>query len=210
MGAMGNFERGWHVQMPGRTRLDPNRTARVESGMSARHFPIGAVGILQGLCGTHRLYWRKVEKRNAHKNSAFCDVEPNQLHNAGRPRVDVQHTTRTQTRAQHNRACHRRLDDDAPGDAELAAEEVGAGSKDHVANGCVGECTGQAGDGAHQRGPHRYRWKRRQRRRTRRRRRRRGWWWRGRWLGMLQLTAVAGHEGRRGWHPNGWRGWNRR
>ena len=82
------------------------------------------------------------------------DVEPDELHDAGRSRVDVQHTERVAT-IQHDRACHHRLDDDAPGDAELASEEVGAGSKDHVANGCVGECTGQVGDGAHQRGPQR-------------------------------------------------------
>jgi hypothetical protein len=55
IGAMGNFERGWHVHMPGRTRLDPNRTARVKLGMSARHFPIGAMETFQVLCGTYIL-----------------------------------------------------------------------------------------------------------------------------------------------------------
>ncbi len=50
---------------------------------------------------------------------------------------------------QHDRACHRRLEDDAPVDAELGAEVVGAGGKDNVAEDCVGECTGQAGSGAH-------------------------------------------------------------
>ena len=79
-----------------------------------------------------------------------CDVEPDDLHDAGRPRVDVQHAERVAT-IQHNRACQRRLDDNAPGDAELAAEEVGAGIKDHVADGGVGECTGQVGDGVHRR-----------------------------------------------------------
>ena len=91
---------------------------------------------------------------------APSDVEPDQLHDAGRPRVDVQHTPFGVWRIriatiQHNRACQRRLDDDAPGDAELAAEEVRAGSKDHVANSCVGECTGQVGDGVHRRDPRR-------------------------------------------------------
>ena len=40
---------------------------------------------------------------------------------------------------QHDRACHRCLDDDAPGDAELDAEVVGAGGKDNAADGGVGE-----------------------------------------------------------------------
>ena len=76
------------------------------------------------------------------------------MHDAGRPRVDVQHTERVAT-IQQDRACQRRLDDDAPGDAELAVEEVGAGGKDHVANGYVGESTGQVGDGVHRRHPRR-------------------------------------------------------
>ena len=50
---------------------------------------------------------------------------------------------------QHDRAWYRRLKDDAPSDAELGAEVVGAGGKDNVADGGVGECTGQAGAGAH-------------------------------------------------------------
>ena len=55
---------------------------------------------------------------------------------------------------QHDRACRRRLEDDAPGDAERGTEVVGAGGQYNVADGGVGECTGQAGDGAHQ-GPRR-------------------------------------------------------
>ena len=73
---------------------------------------------------------------------------------------------------QHDRACHRRLDDEAPGDAELGAKVVRARGKDNAADGCVGECTGQAGNAAHH-GPRRIgRW---------RRKRRRGWrrWRRG-------------------------------
>jgi hypothetical protein len=50
---------------------------------------------------------------------------------------------------QDDRACHRRFEDNAPGDAELCAEVVGAGGKDNTGDGCVGECTGQAGAGAH-------------------------------------------------------------
>ena len=50
---------------------------------------------------------------------------------------------------QHDRAWHRRLEDDAPGDAELRAEVVRAGGKDDMADVGVGECTGQAGAGAH-------------------------------------------------------------
>ncbi len=95
---------------------------------------------------------------------ASRDVEPDQLHDAQRARVDRQHTARTRKARlcmQHDRACHRRLEDDAPGDAELGIEEVGARSKDDAANGGVGESTGQARAGAH----------------------------RG-----LQLTAVAGHK----------------
>ena len=49
---------------------------------------------------------------------------------------------------QHDRACHRRLEDDAPGDAELGVEYVRAGGKDNAVDACVGECTGQAGAGA--------------------------------------------------------------
>ena len=50
---------------------------------------------------------------------------------------------------QGDRGSRRRLEDEAPSDAELGGEEVGAGGKDDVADGGVGECTGQAGDGAH-------------------------------------------------------------
>jgi len=91
------------------------------------------------------------------------DVEPDQLHDAQRARVDVQHTAPTRGAClciQHDRACHLRLDDNAPGDGELGVEEVGAGGKDNAADGCVGECTGQARAGAHR---------------------------------SLQLTAVVGH-----------------
>ncbi len=43
----------------------------------------------------------------------------------------------------------RRLKDDAPGDAELGDEVVRARCNDDVADGGVGECTGQARNGAH-------------------------------------------------------------
>ena len=55
---------------------------------------------------------------------------------------------------QDDRSSHRRLEDDAPGDAELGGEVVGAGGKDDAADGGVGECTGQACAVAHlRRGP---------------------------------------------------------
>ena len=50
---------------------------------------------------------------------------------------------------QHDRAWHRRLKYDAPGDSELGAEVVRARGKDNVADAGVGECTGQASAGAH-------------------------------------------------------------
>ena len=50
---------------------------------------------------------------------------------------------------QDDRACHRRLEDDAPGDVELGAEYVRAGGEDNAADGCVGECTEQFRAGAH-------------------------------------------------------------
>ena len=50
---------------------------------------------------------------------------------------------------QHDRACHCRLEDNAPGDAELGAEHVCAGVKDNAADTCVGESTEQARAGAH-------------------------------------------------------------
>jgi hypothetical protein len=106
------------------------------------------------------------------------DVEPDQLHDPQRARVDVQHTAPTRGAClciQHDRARHRRLDDNAPGDAELGVEEVGAGVKDNAANdGCVGECTDQARAGAHH---------------------------------SLQLTAVVG-QGCLRRYPNRWRRWN--
>ena len=50
---------------------------------------------------------------------------------------------------QHDRASHRRLEDDAPSDAELGVEEVRAEGEFNVADGCVGECTLQFGGIAH-------------------------------------------------------------
>ena len=76
------------------------------------------------------------------------DVEPNQLNDAQRAWVDGQHTEGIAS-IQHDRACHCRLEDDAPGDTELGAEVGGAGGKDNAAEGGVGECAGQAGAGAH-------------------------------------------------------------
>ena len=43
---------------------------------------------------------------------------------------------------QHDRASHRRLEDDAPGDAELGCEVIGAGGQDYVGDSGVGECAG--------------------------------------------------------------------
>jgi len=83
---------------------------------------------------------------------ASRDAEPDQLHDARRARVDEKHTARTRGAGlciQHDRASHRRLEDDAPSDAELGVEEVRAGGKDNVADGCVGECTLQFGGIAH-------------------------------------------------------------
>jgi hypothetical protein len=83
---------------------------------------------------------------------ASRDVEPDHLHDVQRAWIDVQHTTLTRVARlciQHDRACHRRLEDDAPGDAELGDEVVRARGKDDVADGGVGESTGQAGAGAH-------------------------------------------------------------
>ena len=50
---------------------------------------------------------------------------------------------------EHDRASHRRLEDDAPGDAELGTKYVRAGGKDNIVDGCVGERTEQARAGAH-------------------------------------------------------------
>jgi hypothetical protein len=50
---------------------------------------------------------------------------------------------------QDDGACHCRLKDEAPGDAELGGEVVGAGGEDNAVDGCVGECAEQAGAGAH-------------------------------------------------------------
>ena len=100
---------------------------------------------------------------------ASRDVEPDQLELARRASdpgtcsriwtrapTDIgkhrEHTARTRGAGlciQHDRACHRRLDYDAPGDVELGTEVVGAPGKDNVADGWVGECIDQAGDVAH-------------------------------------------------------------
>ena len=80
------------------------------------------------------------------------DVEPDQLHDAQRARVDVQHTAPTRGAGlciQHDRACHGRLEDDAPSDSELGTKYVRAGGKDDVADACVGESTEQARADAH-------------------------------------------------------------
>jgi hypothetical protein len=50
---------------------------------------------------------------------------------------------------QDDRTYHHRLEDDAPGDAELSVEVVSAGGKDNVAGGCVCECTSQVDGVAH-------------------------------------------------------------
>ena len=63
---------------------------------------------------------------------ASRDVEPVQEHHTRRPGVDVHHFALTRGAClcvQHDRACHRRLEDDAPGDAERGAEVVHAGSQ---------------------------------------------------------------------------------
>ena len=83
---------------------------------------------------------------------ASCDAKSVQLHDARWARVDVQHSARTRgvrLCVQGDCGSRRRLEDDAPGDAELGGEVVGAGGKDDAADGGVGECTGQVGDGAH-------------------------------------------------------------
>ena len=74
---------------------------------------------------------------------ASRDVEPDQLHEVT-VAVQGQHTAAAHASCiQHDRACHRRLEDDAPGDAEPGATEgVGAGVKDDAADGSVGECAG--------------------------------------------------------------------
>ena len=91
--------------------------------MSTSHFSIGAMGTFEGLCGTYILKltealvaidaaivqarveaspsagrpmraMRNFEHMSTHSDVASRDVEPDQLHDARRPRVDVQHTTR--------------------------------------------------------------------------------------------------------------------
>ncbi|KOO53803.1 hypothetical protein Ctob_016589 [Chrysochromulina tobinii] len=89
------------------------------------------------------------------KGIASRDAEFDQQHDARRAWVDAQHSTITRGARlciQHDRACRRRLEDDAPGDAELGAEGVGAGGKDDVADVGVGESAGKAGAVAHHRG----------------------------------------------------------
>ncbi len=83
---------------------------------------------------------------------ASRDAETDQLHDARRARVDVQHTKWTRGArlcVQDDRGSRCGLEGDAPGDAERGSEVVGAGGKDDAADGGVGECTGQVGDGAH-------------------------------------------------------------
>jgi len=77
------------------------------------------------------------------REPASREAEPDQLHDPERARIDLNSSI------QHDRGSHRRLEDDAPGDAELGAQGVGAGGKDDAADGCVGECTGQSGAAAH-------------------------------------------------------------
>ena len=69
---------------------------------------------------------------------ASRDAEPDQLHDARRTRVDVQHRT-PRSCIQGDRCSRRRLKDDAPGDAELGVEYVRAGGKDYAADGGIGE-----------------------------------------------------------------------
>ena len=95
------------------------------------------------------------------REPASRDAEPDQLHDAQRARGDLNSSI------QHDRASHCRLEDDAPGDG---AQGVGAGGKDNAADGCVGECTGQASAVAHHRGPRRIRRRRGRRWQERRRR----------------------------------------
>ena len=103
------------------------------------------------------------------REPASRDAEPDQLHDAQRARVDMNSSI------QHDRGSHCRLEDDAPGDG---AQGVGAGGKDNAADGCVGECTGQASAVAHHRGPRRIR-------------RRRGLRWQERRRRQKHLTRAA-------------------
>ena len=138
------------------------------------------------------------------------DAEPDQLHDAQRARGDLNSSI------QHDRASHRRLEDDAPGDG---AQGIGARGKDNVADGCVGECTGQTGAVAHRRGPRRIRLRRGRRRQGRRRQgRRRGRRRRGRRLrGRRRRRRRRGprrpgrrRRGRGRRRRRRWWGWRRR
>ena len=83
---------------------------------------------------------------------ASCDVKPTQLNYARRPRVDVEHAPsarRAGLCVQNYRPWNQRLNRHAPCHDQLGAEVVSAGCKENVADACVGECTGQVGDGAH-------------------------------------------------------------
>jgi hypothetical protein len=179
IGAMGKFEvlRGTYLLYLTKGSAAVVQ-ARVEASTSAR-FPSGRWEILGSLRHVHAVVIEataalcKRESRQAcqqlsHRGSlgnlqvkevaaatyrsnppeSPGDVEPDQLHDAERARDDVQHTVPTLC-IQHDRACHRRLEDDAPGDAELGVEYVRAGVKDNVAGSGAGKCTGQAIAGAH-------------------------------------------------------------
>jgi hypothetical protein len=79
---------------------------------------------------------------------ASREIEPDQVHDARRARVDVQHTARRPRSAlcpQHDRAYHCRLDDEAPGYANLADEGIGTGGNYDAADGDVGQCNIQTG-----------------------------------------------------------------
>jgi hypothetical protein len=107
---------------------------------------------------------------------ASRDPEPDQVHDARRARVDVQHTARRPGAAlcsEHDRAYHRRLEDEAPGYANLGAEGIGAGGNYDAADGDVGQCNIQTGHSICKISPRRVRWWRRAWRMRRRRRRRR-------------------------------------
>ncbi len=100
---------------------------------------------------------RNVDTASAlQKIVASSYVEPCHLHDAQRARVDVKHTSPTRGAClciQYDRARHGRLEDDAPVDVELGAEHVRAGGQDNAGDGCVGECTEQAGNGSHRHDP---------------------------------------------------------
>ena len=125
----GNFARSLQhvhpvVDRSVRSCASVSRGKRVSNvPIGARHFPIGAMGTFEGLCGTYILKltealvaidaaivqarveaspsagrpmraMRNFEHMSTHIDVASSDVEPDQLHDARRPWVDVQHTTR--------------------------------------------------------------------------------------------------------------------